>query len=659
MTIKLSRRRFLGASLVLCALPSRLFADHPENVVLRFAVMSDVHYPGNANAAEQARFKKALAFMNTHCAAQTYPNFDALVVAGDMSNNGTRDQIGPFKADMDAGLKPGTQPVLCMGNHEFWGGSKPLWEEIFGVEANTHTVINGYHFIAISPEKGSMRDGDYDYIRDWVKAELDAAAKDAPGKPIFVIQHYHVSETVYGSIKGDNWGTKDFYELFQQYPQIIDFSGHSHYPITDPRSAWQGNFTAFGTGTLSYFEMTSGQYNKFPAGHRNVGQFYVVEVHRDHSVVLKPYDLISGGFYDTVYTVTEPGNTAKYLYTDARYDRAKNPWWKEGAAVSAEKIEPYSATFHFPQAADELMVHSYRLTFSTHVDDQWTEDFSHYAWSDYFYRPMPAAMAVAVEQLAPQTAYRLSITALNCFQKESEKTLMLEFTTPRDPEDTADKTAAAPAANVLDVHFAQDGAVNTPTDARLAGKTVTLLGEPKFVPDAALGCFVANFDGEDDACKVPFTAAEYARLTRAVTMGVKFRMEEFSATKNASDVFANTEHGGYAFEINHRNKTLEFWCHAGGKYVVVSAPIAAGQYVTAFGVYDGRHVILYLDGKEAARREATGPIHYTTNNAARAFCVGADINSSGGGSAFFAGTVAFARVYGWALTAEQVGNLSK
>ena len=87
---------------------------------------------------------------------------------------------------------------------------------------------------------------------DWAKEELKKAAEDDPTKPIFVQQHYHITNTVYGS---DLWGTDVFTSILNKYPQVIDFSGHSHYPINDPRSIWQGRFTALGCGTLAYFEL--------------------------------------------------------------------------------------------------------------------------------------------------------------------------------------------------------------------------------------------------------------------------------------------------------------------------------------------------------------------------------------------------------------------
>lgn len=657
MTLRLTRREFLGSAALLFALPSNIFAADEDRIVLRFAAMSDVHYSGNKDAPEVERFRKSLDFMYKYSSDKKYPRFDALVVAGDMTNHGTIEQIGPFKADLDAGIKPGTKTILCMGNHEFNGGSKPLWEKTFDVPANTRTVVNGFHFLALSPEKGTCRNGDYAYALDWLVRELDAAVADDPKKPIFLAQHYHVDGTVYGSIDGERWGTDDLRKLLANYPTVVDFSGHSHFPINDPRSAWQREYTAFGTGTLSYFEMEGGKYVKFPPGHRNAAQFYVVEVYDDNSVVVKPYDLISDSFYDIVYTIAEPGNLSKYLYTADRYDKAGKPSWAAGAELDIKDLEPLGAEFVFPQAKDEITVHSYRLRFQKKQEERWTEDFEYYAWSNYFYKPMPEIMEIPLHLLDSETDYRLAVTARNCFGKESEKSLETTFSTPKNPDEPEDKDAAAPRPDVLDVRFTDDGAVNAPKNKASTQKPIITLGEPKIGKDEEHGFLYAAFDGKSDAYKIKFTENDYSRLQRRITMAAKFKIDEFGG-KNTS-VFANTEAGGYALEINHTKKTLEFWCRVNDRYVIVSHAISDQDYHTAFGVYDGRKVLLYLDGKPVAGASASGPIHYTTNEAARAFCVGADINHTGGASTNFQGRIVYAQVYSWALKPGQVANLSK
>ncbi len=656
------------SALAFC-LPSRVFsayeaaADAAENdVVLRFAAMSDIHFKKNADCAERERFQRAVAFMYDYSAKQNYPKFDALLVAGDMTDHGYDEEITLFKKTLDECVKPGTEKVICMGNHEFYSPApqKERWEKVMQLPANKVYEVNGFRFVAISPEKGTCRDGDYKYALDWVAKELDAASQADPNKPIFVFQHYHITPTVYGSRGDDNWGIKDLYEPLQKYPNVINFSGHSHYPIADPRSAWQGRFTAFGTATLSYYEMggEGGKYDKFPKGYREAAEFYVVEVRRDNSVVLKPYDLRTNAFFDFVYVVAKPGAVEEYLYTDERYKTSEKPVWPDGAQVVCKEAFPNGATLEFPQATCADVVHSYRVAIERREKDgAWKPFGEERFWSEYYFLDAPETMRVELGELDDDATYRLRVSALNPFFKESDKSLEVEIKTPVDPTETVDKNAAAPEANMLDVRveYADGKArwVNAPTNGLETQKAIEVFGKQTF----AVYPFVRGiFNGKDDYLKIKFDKRDYAKLRRG-TIAAKFKLDAFSG--GAADVFANTEGRGVSFEINGKNQTLEFWASIDGKYEILSTPIEVGKFYDVFGTYDGETLILYVDGKEVARKKKSGKLTHPTDEKLQAFCVGADISKDGKGTAFFKGSVVRARIFTWALSAEQVANLTK
>ena len=109
---------------------------------------------------------------------------------------------------------------------------------------DTDIVINGYHFIGVSyDDNGKTFSGK----TEWLKERLDNATKENPNKPIFVYQHPSPTLTIYGSI---SWSDFDIRKVLSDYPQVVDFSGHSHYSPSDPRNVWQGEFTAIGCGSL-------------------------------------------------------------------------------------------------------------------------------------------------------------------------------------------------------------------------------------------------------------------------------------------------------------------------------------------------------------------------------------------------------------------------
>ena len=666
---KVSRRSFLARSAAgasLFCLPGVLFSQYEsENdcsnpVILRFAALSDVHFKKDPNCVEAARLKNALEFMYDYSSRQAYKNFDAVLVAGDMTDHGWDEELLLFKKVLEEGLKGETQKVMCMGNHEFNSCTHEHWSEIFGVPFNHVYEVNGFQFIGLSPEKGAHQNGDYLYALDWFeKSVADACASDS-NKPVFTFQHYHVTPTVYGSRGAtENWGSRDLYETLQKYPRVINFSGHSHYPINDPRSAWQGRFTAFGTGTLSYFEMGSeeGRFNKFPAGYHLAAQMYVVEVHKDNSVILKPYDLISSSFFDVVYIVSQPGAVDKYVYTDERYKTSAKPTWQAGSIVLASQVESDYATLTFPQAQCADVVHSYRADVEKKVGDKWEAFKAQYYWSEYYFKNHPTEMNVNVEGLEELSEYRVTISALNPFFKESEEKLVVEFKTPKDLMETVDKNAPSPSANMLDVQFEDGKAVNKAVNGYPSQKEIKTVGSPKIASEPELnGIQVASFNGQNDRFEAQFTKRDYSRLGKG-TLAAKFKYDSKSTGK--IDVIANTEKNGISFEIDADKKKLEFWASVNGKYEILTAPIQPDEYTTAFGTYDGKTLVLYINGKEAARKESTGVLTHPTDERVMRFCIGSDVaTGSGGGSNYFLGTIARAQIFTWGLTAEQVGNLS-
>ena len=400
-----SRRDFIkfGAAATASSLfvPRDLFAAYEKeaeavgnDVVLRCCIMSDVHFDGNPKAKEVERFRRAIDFTYRYSADQPYKNFDALLVVGDMSNHGIESELTLFKKEMDAAIKPGTDTFLCMGNHEFYGGNQAYWQSVFGVEPNRRYERNGFRFIAISPEKGTMKDGDYLYMVDFLDRELADAYKADPEKPIFVFQHYPVSPTVYGGRGFDDWGAEDFFDTLQKYPTVVNFSGHTHYPINDPRCAWQGCFSAFGTGTLSYVCHGCegpGRFQMYLPEDSRYAQFYIMEVRRDNSVTILPYDLVTNSFFDIVYRVAKPGAVDSYDYTDKRYFNSQKPTWREGTTVKASCVDAYAGTVEFRQATCPDVVLGYRVDLREFDEkkNEWSEYGSRYFWSDYFLKDMP------------------------------------------------------------------------------------------------------------------------------------------------------------------------------------------------------------------------------------------------------------------------------
>lgn len=400
--------------------------------VLRFMVVSDVHIHDEEDV-ERERFTKAIrdAYALSEADA-AYNKLDALYVVGDFANSGSEIQMRAAKKIIDENIKPGTLCRLTMASHEFHttpengeASARALFAEVFpGYPLDSHEVINGFHFIAVTTTHGcSFREPQKAFARD----ELKKAAAEDSKKPIFFFQHPHLSDTVYGSI---NWGEDELIPILMNYPQVIDFSGHSHAPINDPRSIHQKHFTALGTGSLSYFELDEFDkiYGTIPPNKKQCAQMLIVEADENNRVRIYPYDVLSGTFFPMVHRIDTPSDPSTFLYTDERYKTTDAPSFAADAAVTVEAKDT-SAVISFPQAKPEAgadYVNSYTVVLR-YADGMIAKQFS--VWSEYYFVPMPETVSQEIDDLEPDTEYTVEVYPEGFFKNRGKQPLKGSFKT--------------------------------------------------------------------------------------------------------------------------------------------------------------------------------------------------------------------------------------
>ena len=662
-----NRRAFLKSGAALLCLPSYLLADSPKSkVVLRFVAMSDVHFDRNHNekSNERIRLREAIRFMNDFSKKQEYPNFDALVVAGDFSNHGEPKELRPFKDILDQNLKAETRRVLCMGNHEYYGGNRQIWEEIFETNANDHIVLNGFHFITISPEKGTCAENDYLYIKEWLDKEIQKAIQDAPSKPIFVVQHYHVYHTVFGSydLPGDfPAGVHDLIDVLKKYPQVVHISGHSHYPSCEPRSIWQGDFTCLGTGSMSYFALKTFERERqfqIPSNIdvRQAGTFLIVEAYDDNTIRVRLYDVISHTFLDREYLLVDPTKIGNFVFTDRRYETSDAPRWKKDSQISLIDAASTGVAFKFDQTLNDPCVVSYRIALENWRDNAWKECGNHFVWSDFFMKNPAEEIETELIDLEPDSRYRVNVFAQNAFQKETVAPITLEFHTKSKLE--RDRNELKPAADFLDVSFDSENK-RVVAQGVIQDKTpLNTTNLPEIVDDPTLGSS-ASFNGFDQSILLPFTRLHANEIKNEITIAAKFRLEpERVDSQERVSIFGSTESGGLGFEYDRKTEKVVARCWIDKKYVDLSAPLSKNQNAVLFFTFDGKSAKLYMNGVLVDQTTAEGSFKFTQNETARAFCIGGDVCPGYVARWFFPGVLAFARVYSWALAEEQIAALS-
>lgn len=401
--------------------------------VIRLAVCSDTHITDTVNerAVRLGKlFDSAYRYADAH---PSYNMLDAVLMAGDITNTGWDYEYKALKSVIAAHIRPETQLIATMGNHEWSGGGPEVFLDCMSDTLDPHAVINGFHIIGISPRNSN--DYPAQQIR-WLKEELKAAAEDAPGMPIFTFQHHHIKDTVYVS---RSWYTPDYPTLRRAlgaYPQVIDFSGDSHGPMNNPLSIWQEECTFLNTGTLYYFEMERGMTGgTLPPGKENAAQYYIVEADAAGRVLIQPYNILTDDFFRTpsntdapdeqlLYWIEKPSDPSTFLYTPERGKRAAAPYFQAGSEITLDRLTETSVTVTVPQALDDQCIYSYRLLAEAEGHRKEVKYFS-----EYYFEPMPETVSCAVTGLHDGTEYTVSVFPVNAWGVEGEPVTAV-FTTP-------------------------------------------------------------------------------------------------------------------------------------------------------------------------------------------------------------------------------------
>ncbi|MDR3227976.1 MAG: metallophosphoesterase [Puniceicoccales bacterium] len=233
-----------GAPLILRKLEAAAAPAAPSAAPLRFACISDTHI-GHGKAAQfTARALQVLA---------TKAPLDRLFVVGDITNSATNAEYDKLLAIFrDPANFPANIPVrFITGNHDYHSRRDPLayYLHRVGQPHNEYTQIKGFPFISVGMT-GSRTPIVYNKeTREFLRKHLADAAAKFPGKPIFVFAHIPAPATCYGS---RHWHAANHLDgIFDKYPQAILFSGHSHAPLTNHTSIWQGTFTAVNDGRIT------------------------------------------------------------------------------------------------------------------------------------------------------------------------------------------------------------------------------------------------------------------------------------------------------------------------------------------------------------------------------------------------------------------------
>lgn len=636
--------------------------------VFRFAVTSDVHIRGKSsgvlNGYEQLAnfYSSAYAYSE----AQSYNKLDGIFFIGDNTQTGSKEEQTYFFNYLEENTKDGTFVRAAMGNHEFKAtgknyadpaGATAKFLEYSGYESeDIRFELGGYQFIMLSPDLYDKTNAEYfsDGKIAWLEQELALAAAATPDKPIFVMQHQPPRYTMNGShgISGD----ADLTEVLRQYPQVIDFSGHTHYTMTDPRIIWQGDFTALNTASLCYLSlpMLDSEGNQTAAkatdneggwvsgsmdsAVRNAGLFYIVEADASHRIRVLVYNMFTQSIWGEPY-ILDSLDPKDFIYTDARAEQAVKPEFSTGASLQLTNNHYKNVMLSIPQAKCKDVVQSYRV--EIYQKDTLVDTIYRLAGTNYG-DAAPDQIKASVTGLEAFAKYTAKVYAVSSYGLSSEP-LTLEFTTAANIQSIE--------ADILDVVFTPDGAaVNAAT-----GEALQTVGAPTVTYDESLGQYIADFDGKDDLYSFTDIAYWYDVIGSGFTLETQIWLDKKPSGSNMNPL-SNLQSAGIGFLCSTAGK-VRFYNRTDtmADYTILDTGITPGKWVHLIGTYDGSSMRFYLDGELVAEADASGKVTVPAP-LARMLCIGAD-SAVGSYANYFDGKIASAKLYSRSLTQEEIAEI--
>lgn len=393
-------RRFLaGAGLCLAAALAAAPAwagrkqFDEKKIVLSLGIMSDVHIDSPDGMPSQ-KFESALKQLRDKSAESDPDGLDGVLFAGDIINNAYSNpenyrQTEWFKAVYEKVFSPLDVPVAyTVGNHDVYQEftseapkeakniSRLLGPDWFQADVDDeareslecrHCVIGDCHILCITPVHAAPVVYTQE-SKEWLDRTLSQITAADPDRYVLLLTHPMIYGTVYGSELGEYWYTSDLTPVLNKYPQVITFGGHLHFPLNDPRSIWQGKFTALGTASVRYMAIEAGKYeemagNTIMKDHNEYSEGLLLQFDRNGNARFTRMDFYRNSTIGEPWVLKAPAKDGSHLQT---YSHLRRMAENEAPALSAcevtvgvsdEAAKPVS--FKFAAGTDDEFVHHY------------------------------------------------------------------------------------------------------------------------------------------------------------------------------------------------------------------------------------------------------------------------------------------------------------
>ena len=280
-----------------------VYQVNEDELISEFQMISDIHIVTPELATDRYTIHNNAHFIQMlQDVKQNSPNSVGIFVNGDIADHGLRAE---FEQLMTLYNSVSGVPYLhiSIGNHDGVQGNPNGQFQEFAAKLNPNvkpdTVyydewVNGYHYIYLGNDDTSNRSCDAnlsDAQLAWLDSLLSEDSKNDPDKPVFVLLHQPIYDTVAGSLEGEGWDgviqEEKLKSILSKYGQVHIFGGHSHWDLNSPRCLDPGSEdtpVGFNTASTAYlwsvYDYNShGRYLKGSQG-------YYVRVYKDKVIYL-------------------------------------------------------------------------------------------------------------------------------------------------------------------------------------------------------------------------------------------------------------------------------------------------------------------------------------------------------------------------------------
>lgn len=430
-----------------------------SKIALSLAAISDVHIEGSSDAYAN-KFTSALNQLKVKAAESDANGIDGVMVVGDLIQRAEITMAQNFKALYEDVFKPTEVPMIyTIGNHDMnpkydWtpstvaqsvAMSNTFGDEYFKTDIDNtmrnnyearHCVIGGYHILAVTPN-GDQPITYSPNVITWLDQQLDAITKTDPNRYVIVLTHPMIYNTIYGSLLGEDggvwtstlpnyWATRVLTGVLEKYPQVVSFHGHLHFPINDPRSLWQGKWTALGCGSTRYMAIEPAGWEGISStptvmnDANNFSQGYLVQFDVNGNMRIVKMDFFNNGTIGEPYVMQYPdaagANLAKYNNV-TRKAANQAPTMSTIEAKDVKDTDAASVTF--AAGKDDEFVHHYIVTLSKAGNVVATKKIL----ADFYLHPktseMKSSWTVDFGTLSESGQYTVTVVAVDSWDAES------------------------------------------------------------------------------------------------------------------------------------------------------------------------------------------------------------------------------------------------